>query len=205
MPLYYLTAWLLCLYVFVHMRVCQFKQFFDGCSHALAHFYSMVSSTQVNNTFTGAYIPTGVTDEGLQRYLAPWKAVRTLELRHFIPGTFGGFTSSHQAAAVDDAVFPLFADKSWCCSGEQPMPANQLQWPYALPARLSSRVQEPGTLVAPGVRHKVPSYTRPEFCDGIKDDPKNSKFLQYPNHPCTYLALPFNFPGTVPDVLALAN
>lgn len=160
---------------------------------------------QVNNTFTGAYIPTGVTDEGLERYLAPWKDVRTLELRHFIPGTFGGFTDSQQAAAVDNAVFPLFADKSWCCSGEQPLPVDQLQWVYALPVRLSSRVQLPGTLVAPLVKHRVPEYTRPQFCDDLKIDPVNAKFLQYPNHPCTYLALPYNFPGTIPDVLALAE
>lgn len=145
----------------------------------------------------------GVTNEGLQKYLAPWKDVRTLELRYFLPGTFGGFTDVMQAAAVDEAVFPLFADKSWCCSGEQPMPIQHLQWPYLLPERLSSKMQQPGSLVAP-LDYRVPKYIRPDFCDGIKNDAVNAKFLEFPNHPCTYLALPYNFPSTVSDVFALA-
>jgi hypothetical protein len=159
----------------------------------------------VTNTFTGAYIPTGVTDEGLKRYLAPWKAVRTLELRNFIPGTFGGFTDSQHAVEVDDIVFPLFADKHWCCSGEQPMPVHQLQWQYALPDRLSGKVQQPGTTVAPLTKHRVPQYTRPDFCDAIRNDSVNAKFLEFPNHPCTYLTVSYNFPSSVLDVFAITQ
>jgi hypothetical protein len=160
-------------------------------------------SVQVANTFTGAYIPTGITDEGLRQQLKPWGDVRTIELKNLVPGTFGGFTSRTAAAAVDEEVFPLFADKKWCCSGEQPMPVERLEWPYMLPPRLSARVQPPGTLLAQHWKHPVPKYIRPHFCDEIKQDPLNSKFLKLPNHPCTYLDAGIKFPETIPDVFAL--
>ena len=75
----------------------------------------------MNNTFTGVYVPTGVTDEGLRTRLARWEATRILDFRNVLPGTFGGFTNASAARRVDEDTFALFADKKWCCSGEQPM------------------------------------------------------------------------------------
>lgn len=158
---------------------------------------------QVDNTFTGVFVPTGITDEGLRTRLQPWRAARVLDVRNLVPGTFAGFTNTRDAAAVDAAAFELFGRKKWCCSGQQPMAVEQLEWPYALPERLAGRVQAPGTLVVqPPLERAVPRYRRPEFCDGIRSDPVNSQFLEYENHPCTYLAMDLGLAGTVREALA---
>ena len=148
------------------------------------------------------YVPTGITDEGLRRRLQPWQAVRLLDFRNLIPGTFGGFTSAAAARAVDDAAFPLFADKSWCCSGEQPIPVAHIEWQYILPAKLQGRLQPPETEVAPFQAYPVPRYERPLFCDGLKTDKVNAKFLLFNNHPCTYLNMGIDFPPQLDRLLA---
>ena len=76
---------------------------------------------QMDNTFTGVYIATGITQEGLQQHLAPWASARILDVRNLLPGTFAGFQDSQLARRVNDDMFALFVDKKWCCSGEQPM------------------------------------------------------------------------------------
>ena len=160
---------------------------------------------QVRNTHTGAFIASGTTDEGLRAQLAPWAHVRILDLRNVLPGTFGGFTAPAAAQAADAAVAPLLADRKWCCSGEQPMNASHLEWPYALPRPLAHSVQPPGTTVAPHTPHAVPRYVRPAFCDGIREDAKNAKFLEFTNHPCTFLGMGLRVPDTVEQVFANAG
>ena len=81
----------------------------------------MLVRLQMNNTHTGVAVPTGVTDAGLRARLARWAATRILDFRNVLPGAFGGFTSAAEARRVDDEMFALFADRKWCCSGEQPM------------------------------------------------------------------------------------
>jgi hypothetical protein len=76
---------------------------------------------QVDNTYTGAYLATGDTDAGARARLSRWANVRILDVRNLLPGTLGGFTDANLAARVHDDAFALFADKTWCCSGEQPM------------------------------------------------------------------------------------
>ena len=76
---------------------------------------------QMNNTHTGVAVPTGVTDVGLRTRLARWAATRILDFRNMLPGAFGGFIDAAAAKKVDEEMFALFADKKWCCSGEQPM------------------------------------------------------------------------------------
>ena len=75
----------------------------------------------MDNTHTGVYIPTGVTDEGLRAHLSRWAHTRVLDIRNLLPGTFGGFTNASLGLMTDNDAFTLFADKKWCCSGEQPM------------------------------------------------------------------------------------
>jgi hypothetical protein len=157
---------------------------------------------QVSNTFTGAYIIDGATDEGLRAHLAPWQDVRVLELKNLVPGTFGGFTEPGKAAQIDDRVFGMLTDRKWCCSGEQPMPVAQLEWPYALPMRLRERIQAPGTLVAPYHPYPVPHYEQPQFCEDIKQDVHNAKFLSFDNHPCTFLGMNIVLPSSVQEILA---
>jgi hypothetical protein len=157
---------------------------------------------QVANTHTGVYAPTGLTDEGLRTHLAPWRHARVLDLRNILPGTFGGFTRPAPAAAVDRAVFALFDGQSWCCSGEQPMNTSHLDWRYAVPEKLARRIVGAGTLSAPFEPRPVPQYRRPDFCDDIRSDPKNARFLEFENHPCTFLAMGLQLPATVDEVFA---
>jgi hypothetical protein len=161
-----------------------------------------VSFVQMANTHTGVYIPTGLTDDGLRSHLALWRHIRVLHLQNVLPGTFGGFTGPAPAAAVDHAIFSLFGGQKWCCSGEQPMNTSFLEWPYKVPERLGRRVVPFGTLAVPFQPRPVPEYHRPDFCDGIRDDPKNARFLEFENHPCTYLAMGLRFPATVDKVFA---
>ena len=81
---------------------------------------------QMANTHTGVYLPSGVTDEGARQHLSRWAATRVLDVRNLLPGTFGGFTNASAALMLDNDVFPLYADKKWCCSGEQPMEVRSL-------------------------------------------------------------------------------
>ena len=46
------------------------------------------------------------------------------------------------------------------------------------------------------------AYTRPSFCDALADDKHNAQFLQFENHPCTFLAAGIALPATVQDVFA---
>lgn len=150
------------------------------------------------------FVPTGVTDEGLRARLRRWRSVRVLDVRNLVPGTFAGFTNARDAAAVDARAFELFGRKKWCCSGEQPMAVEHLEWPYALPAPLAERLHAPGTMaVQPPQARAVPQYRRPDFCDGIRGDAVNAKFLEFENHPCTYLAMDLGLVGTVQEALAL--
>ena len=157
---------------------------------------------QMVNTFTGVYVPTGITDEGLRERLRPWEATRLLDFKNMIPGTFAGFTNNVDAVTVDTSIFPLFSDKKWCCSGEQPIPVSQIEWDYVLPRRLVHSVFPLGTTLAPLKPHPVPQYSRPVFCDGLKDDKVNAKFLKYQNHPCTYLNMGIVFPESIDQLLA---
>lgn len=158
----------------------------------------------MDNTFTGVFVPTGVTDEGLRAQLRRWRSVRLLDFRNVVPGTFGGFTDRAAAAVVDALAFELFGRNRWCCSGEQPMAVERLEWPYALPERLVDRVQGAGVhAVQPPPERAVPRYARPDFCDDIRDDPVNAKFLEYENHPCTFLAMDLGLVGTVRQALAM--
>jgi hypothetical protein len=157
---------------------------------------------QMKNTYTGVYVPTGITDEGLRSHLAPWKNTRLLDFRNMLPGTFGGFTDPAVAKKLDDTIFMLFSDKKWCCSGEQPMENSHLEWPYALPGRLQERSPPVGAVKAPPAPHPLPVYRRPDFCDSIQADQHNARFLSYSNHPCTYLAMGIQFPLTVEELFA---
>eukprot|EP00892_Ulva_mutabilis_P003418 jgi/Ulvmu1/1448/UM011_0178.1 len=162
-----------------------------------------VRQRMVDNTFTGAFLPTGSTDEGIRARLRPWRHTRVLDMRNLVPGTFAGFTHTGDAAAVDAWAFQLFGRKTWCCSGEQPMAVERLEWPYVLPERLGGRVHAPGTLVLQAPQQRaVPQYRRPDFCDEIPLDPVNAKFLEFENHPCTYLAMDLGLAATVREALA---
>jgi hypothetical protein len=160
------------------------------------------TDVQMANTYTGVYIPTGITEVGLVHHLVRWQATRVLDFRNVVPGTFGGFTDASLAKRVDDETFVLFTDKKWCCSGEQPMAVHKLEWQYALPQPLADRVQSPGAMTAPHRRTPIPQYLRPAFCDDIHTDPHNAQFLAFDNHPCMYLGAGIVFPSTVEELFA---
>ena len=107
------------------------------------------------------------------------------------------------AAPLSIESFTL-ASLPWCDFKQLCVQVEQLEWPYALPQRLSKRLQPPGTQVAPVATTfvQVPHYARPAFCEAIREDKHNAKFLEFDNHPCTYLAAGIALPATIPEVFA---
>jgi hypothetical protein len=81
------------------------------------------------------------------------------------------------------------------CSGEQPIDVPWITWFYILPPPLSVGVPP---------SWGIPKYVKPPHCQLIHNGSAgqlNIAFLQYENHPCTFLSQGTVLPDTLDNLL----
>lgn len=83
------------------------------------------------------------------------------------------------------------------CSGEQPIDVGWITWWYPQPPPLSSGAQ--------AADWRIPDFVPPAHCariEGGEAGDLNVRFLEQPNHPCTFMKRRWALPATLSELLA---